>query len=282
MKKKLILLFMLTFILTSVLAACGTKENNDAGNNVGSNDQTNQKENNDEEKKTADTDKKDSDNTIIVGTEAGFAPYEYMVGDQVVGIDMDIAQAIADHLGKELIIRNMDFDGALMAVQNGLVDFVAAGVSIREDRLEVMDFSIEYVDSTEVVVVNKENPAVVECSVEGLAGKVIGVQQGNIADFWVEENVEAKDIKRYAQFSQAAEDLKNRKIDCIVMDQLPAENLVETNPELTIIDGTLFEDKYAIAVKKGNTELLNEINTVIQKLIDEGKIEEFTRNHTSK
>lgn len=218
--------------------------------------------------------------TIIVGTEAGFAPYEYMKGNEVVGIDMDIAQAIADHLGKELEIRNMEFEGALLAVQNGTVDFVAAGVSVDEDRLEKMDFSIDYVNSTEVVVVNKENPAVE--NIDDLDDKIVGVQQGNIADFWVEDNISAKEIKRYSKFGQATEDLKNGKIDCIVMDQFPAEDMVATNPELVILDGVLFEDKYAIAVNKGNKELLDEINAVIENLKADGKIEEFTANHTSK
>lgn len=218
--------------------------------------------------------------TLIVGTEAGFAPYEYMKGNDVVGIDMDIAKAIADHLGKELVIKNMDFDGALLAVQQGTVDFVAAGVSVDEERSKIMDFSVDYVNSTEVVVVNKENPTVL--SIDDLEGKIIGVQQGNIADFWVEENVENKEVKRYSKFGQAAEDLKNGKIDCIVMDQYPAEDMIVTNPELTILDEVLFEDKYAIAVKKGNTELLKEINTVIEQLKADGKIEEFTANHTAK
>lgn len=220
--------------------------------------------------------------TIIVGTEAGFAPYEYMDGNDVVGIDMDIAREIADYLRKDLEIKNMEFQSALVAVQNGTVDFVAAGVSVDEERLEKMDFSIDYVNSTEVIVVNKENPMVTGTDEEALKGKIIAVQQGNIADFWVEENIEAKEIKRYTKFAQAAEDLKNSKIDCIVMDQYPAEDMVATNPELIILDGVLFEDKYAIAVKKGNKELLDDINTVIQKLKDEGKIEEFTANHTSK
>lgn len=218
---------------------------------------------------------------LIVGTEAGFAPYEYMKGNEVVGIDMDISKAIADELGKEVEIKNMDFDGALAAVQQGKVDMVAAGVSIDEERAEVMDFSHEYVSSTEVVVVNKENPAV--NSVEDLNDKVVAVQQGNIADIWVsnKENCKAKEVKRYTKFAQAAEDLKNGKVDCIVMDQLPAEDLVATNPELSVLDGTLFEDKYAIAVKKGNQELLDKINPVIDKLIEEGKIEEFTANHAN-
>ena len=226
--------------------------------------------------------KKEESNTIIVGTEAGFAPYEYMDGDKVVGIDMDIAQAIADSMGKELVIKNMDFDGALLAVQKGTVDFVAAGVSVDAERAKVMDFSTEYVDSTEVVVVNAANPAVTTVDDAGLADKIIGVQQGNIADFYVEENVESKEIKRYTKFAQASEDLKNSKIDCIVMDQYPAEELVAANPELVIMDGTLFQDKYAIAVDKGNKELLDKINAVIEDLKASGKMDEIIAAHTSK
>ena len=208
-----------------------------------------------------------------------------MKGNEVVGIDMDIAKAIADEMGKELEIKNMDFDGALAAVQSGKVDFVAAGVSISPEREEAMDFSNEYVNSTEVIVVNKENPAVTPAGEElagsDLDGKVVAVQQGNIADIWVsnKDNCNPKEVKRYTKFAQAAEDLKNGKIDCIVMDQYPAEELVAANDALTTLDGTLFEDKYAIAVKKGNKELLDEINKVIDKLVEEGKIEEFTANH---
>ncbi|MFV0343488.1 MAG: ABC transporter substrate-binding protein [Anaerocolumna sp.] len=223
---------------------------------------------------------KSSEDTLIVGTEPGFAPYEYMEGNEIVGIDMDIAQALADAMGKKLEIKSMDFDGALVAVQKGKVDLVLAGVSINEERLAVMDFSNDYVDSTEVVVVNAENPTV--ASIDDLNDKIIGVQQGNIADAYVSntDNVTAKEIKRYTKFAQAAEDLKNGKIDCIVMDEFPAQELVSANSTLKILDGTLFEDKYAIAVQKGNTELLEEINKVIDQLNADGKIEEFTANHT--
>lgn len=245
MKKVIVL--VLAMIMTVALVACGSKS----------------------------TDK------LYVGTEAGFAPYEYLEGNDVVGIDMDISKAIAEAMGKELEIKNMDFDGALIAVQQGKVDFVAAGVSIDEERSKLMDFSNEYVNSTEVVVVNKNEPMV--SSVEDLDDKIIGVQQGNIADIYVSnpENIMPKEIKRYTRFSQAAEDLKNSKIDCIVMDIYPAQELVsESSDKLMIIDGVLFEDKYAIAVKKGNKEMLDKINEVIDKLIEDGKIEEFTANHT--
>ncbi|NLZ82093.1 MAG: amino acid ABC transporter substrate-binding protein [Clostridiales bacterium] len=268
MKKKLSVLILMCMMMTGILAACGTKDDD-------------KKEGQDslvENGKDDETDTEES-STIIVGTEAGFAPYEYMVGNDVVGIDMDISKAIADALGKELVIKNMDFDGALLQVQQGTIDFMAAGVSVSEERKEKMDFSIDYVDSTEVVLVNKESPAV--ASVDDLAGMVIGVQQGNIADFYVEANIEAKEIKRYTKFAQAAQDLINNKIDCLVMDLLPAQDLVASNEELAILDGVLFEDKYAIAVQKGNQELLDQINTVIQELKDTGKIEEFTANHTN-
>ncbi|MBP1754227.1 MAG: putative secreted protein [Firmicutes bacterium] len=247
MKKKFICMAVVTAMTVSMLAGCAKKE----------------------------------DDTLIVGTEAGFAPYEYMEGDKVVGVDMDIAQAIADAMGKKLEIKNMDFDGALLAVQNGTVDFVAAGVSVNDERKKVMDFSTDYVDSTEVVVVNKATPAVSAVSDDDLTDKVVGVQQGNIADFYV-SGLTAKEVKRYTKFAQAAEDLKNNKIDCIVMDQFPAEELVAANAELSILDGALFQDKYAIAVKKDNTALLDEINKVIKDLKDTGKIEEFTANHTNK
>ena len=165
------------------------------------------------------------------------------------------------------------------------VDFVAAGVSINEKRKKTMDFSHEYVNSTEVIVVNGKNPAISGAvKGESLNGKVVAVQQGNIADSWVsdEEKCKPKEVKRYTKFAQASEDLKNNKVDCIVMDKYPAEKLVAENKELKILDGVLFEDKYAIAVKKGNKELLDEINKVIDKLIADGKIKEFTANHTQK
>ena len=219
-----------------------------------------------------------SGETIIVGTEAGFAPYEFMEGNNVVGIDMDIAKKIAEATGKTLVIKNMDFDGALVAVQQGKVDFVAAGVSATDERKKNMDFSDNYVDSTDVVVVNAKNPALE--SVEELNDKVIGVQQGNVADLWVsnEDNVKAKEIKRYTAFAQATQDLKNGKIDCIVMDEVPAKELVNSTSGVKILEGEeniAFSDSYAIAVKKGNQELLDQINTVIEELNESGEMDEI-------
>ena len=266
--KKLLALLLAVGMTAALLGACG-------GSSGGSSE------------KEAESTESSDEGALIVGTEAGFAPYEYMSGNEVVGVDMDIAKAIADAMGRELEIKNMDFDGALAAVQSGKVDFVAAGVSVTDERKEVMDFSHEYVDSTEVVVVNKADPQVAKAGDElagtDLDGKVVAVQQGNVADGWVSsgDNCSPKEVKRYTKFAQAAEDLKNGKIDCIVMDQYPAEELVSSNDGLEVIDGILFEDKYAIAVQKGNTELLNKINEVIDGLIADGGIDEIMAKHAT-
>jgi len=223
-----------------------------------------------------------SDGKLIVGTEAGFAPYEYLVGDEVKGIDMDIAQAIADALGVELEVQNMDFDGALLAVQQGKVDIVAAGVSVSEEREEVMDFSVKYVDSKDVILVNKADPKVEESSADALEGKVVGVQQGNIADVWVSENASPKSVQRYTKFVQAAQDLLNGKIDCIVMDEAPALELVASNDGLEILAGdALFEDSYAIAIKKDNGQMKAAVDAVITQLQESGQMDEIIASHSS-
>ncbi len=226
-----------------------------------------------------------ADGKLIVGTEAGFAPYEYMQGDQIVGVDMDIAKAIADALGLELEIQNMTFDGALIAVQQGKVDMVAAGVSVDPERQKVMDFSDNYVDSTEVIVINAATQAVTSTDAASLEGKRIGVQQGNIADLWVSntDNVAQAEVVRYTTFTQAASDLENDKIDCIVMDEIPAQEMVATTDgKLAIVEGDpLFVDQYAIAVRKGNTELLEQINAVLKQLKEDGSIDAFIASHST-
>lgn len=222
-----------------------------------------------------------SDQLIMV-TEAGFAPYEYTEdGQTVIGVDVDIANAIAEALGKELVIQNVTFDGALLAVQQGKADFAAAGITVTEERKEVMDFSITYATSKQVVVVKKDAGRVT--SVDELSvDTVIGVQTGTVADFYCQDEGLTENYKQYNKFLEAAMDLKNDKIDCIIMDMLPAEEMVAANSDLMILDGEVLTDEYAIAVQKGNTEMLDQINAVLEQLIADGKIEEYTINHTTK
>lgn len=217
---------------------------------------------------------------LVMATEAGFAPYEYTEdGTTVIGVDVDIANEIAKAMGKELEIQNMTFDGALLAVQQGIVDFAAAGISVTPDRQEVMDFTIEYATSKQVVVVKKD-AGKIAAPEDVKEGTVVGVQMGTTGDYYCQDL--GSEVKQYSKYAEAAMELKNGKLDCIVMDSLPAEQLVAANDDLQILDGELFTDKYAIAVKKGNTELLDQLNEVLQTLVDEGKIDEFTINHTTK
>ena len=204
---------------------------------------------------------------LIMATEPGFAPYEYMSGNNVVGIDVDIANEVAKELGMELEIQSMDFDGALLAVQQG------------KERQEAMDFSIEYAKSKQVIVVLKGANRVK--SADDLGGDTkIAVQMSTVADTYVTDDLK-KEPSRYTKYVQAAEDLKSDKVDCIVMDELPAKEMVKGNDNLEILDGEVFTDKYAFAFKKGNTELEEKVNKVLQKLIDEGKVDEFTLKHTT-
>lgn len=219
------------------------------------------------------------DNKLVMVTEAGFAPYEYRDSSGIVGVDVDIAREIAASMGKELEIKDVAFDSLINELNSGKADFAAAGMSISEERKKEVDFSIEYVSSKQVIVVRKDYNKIK--SVNDLNGKTISVQLGSVADSYVNNNYKNSKIVRQKKFLSAAEDVKAKKADCIVMDELPAKELVKNNSELTILSIELFTDKYAIAVKKGNTELLNKINEVLEKLIEEGKIEEFIINHSS-
>ena len=220
-----------------------------------------------------------NDNKLVMVTEAGFAPYEYHDGSGIVGVDVDIAREIAAAMGKELEIKDVAFDSLINELNSGKADFAAAGMSINEERKKEVDFSIEYVSSKQVVVVRKDYNKIK--NINDLNGKTISVQLGSVADTYVTKNFKNSKIVRQKKFLSAAEDVKAKKSECIIMDELPAKELVKNNSELTILKIELFTDKYAIAVKKGNTELLNKINEVLEKLIEEGKIEEFVINHSS-
>ena len=219
------------------------------------------------------------DNKLVMVTEAGFAPYEYRDSSGIVGVDVDIAKEIAKAMGKELEIKDVAFDSLINELNSGKADFAAAGMSISEERKKEVDFSIEYVSSKQVIVVRKGYNSIK--SVNDLKNKTITVQLGSVADSYVSKEFKDAKIVRQKKFLSAAEDVKASKADCIVMDELPAKELVKNNSELTILNIELFTDKYAIAVKKGNTELLNKINEVLERLIEEGKIEEFVINHSS-
>ena len=261
--KKLALLLAVVMVAALALTACGG-ESGSSGSDSASDDASGS---------TA------TNGQLVMATEAGFAPYEYYgEGNEIVGVDVDIANEIAKAMGKELVISDMNFDAILSAVSSGKADFGAAGLSITEERLKEVDFTIEYATSKQVIIV-KEGSDIT--SSDDLAGKTVGVQTGTTADLYISDEMPDTSVQQYTKYMEAASDLLNGRIDAIVMDSLPADELVKANAGLVILEKELFTDKYGMAVKKGNTELLNQLNEVLQKLMDEGKIEEYTINHLS-
>lgn len=216
---------------------------------------------------------------IVMVTEAGFAPYEYYENNEIVGVDIDIAKEIASYLGKELVIKDVAFDSIINELNSDKADFAAAGMSITESRKKSVDFSTEYVTSKQVIVVRKDYDKI--NTLDDLNNKTVSVQLGSVADLWLEKQYPTVKIVTQKKFLTAAEDVKSSKSDCIIMDYLPAQEIVKNNSELVILDIDVFTDKYAIAVKKGNSELLEQINIVLNNLINEGKIEEYIINHSS-
>lgn len=216
---------------------------------------------------------------LVMATEATFPPYEYMEGNKIVGVDVDIANEIAKEMGVELVIENMTFDAIIPAVNSGKADFGVAGMSITEDRLKEVDFSIEYATSMQVIVTKADSGITGE---DDLSGKTVGVQLGTVADLVLTDDYPDIKLERYKRYTDVAMELSNGRLDAIVLDSLPAMQMLKTDSDFVICDEPLFTDVYAICVKKGNEELLETINTVLERLIAEGKIIEYTENHLAK
>lgn len=219
-----------------------------------------------------------NNNEIVMVTEAGFAPYEYYDSGEIVGVDIDIAKEIAKEMGKKLVIKDVSFDSIINEVKTGKADFGAAGISYSEERAEEVDFSINYSVSKQIVIV-KDNSSIT--NINDIGNKKIAVQLGSIADTYVTDNYKNANIIRQKKYLAAIEDLKSDKVDAVVMDELPAKEIINSNSGLKILDGSLTNDSYGMIVKKGNSEMLSVINKVLDRLIKEGKIEQFVISHTS-
>ena len=220
---------------------------------------------------------KKDDSKLIMVTEAGFAPYEYYSNGEIVGVDVDIAKEIASSMGKELVIKDIAFDSIINEVKTGKADFGAAGISYSEERAKNVDFTINYSTSKQVVIVKNDSGIT---NIGDINGKKIAVQLGSIADTYVSSTYKDASVVRQKKYLAAIEDLNTGKVDCVVMDLLPAEQILKTNSGLKILDGALVEDSYGMIVKKGNKELLDNINKVLEKLKNEGKIDEYIIKHT--
>ncbi|CAH2214074.1 ABC transporter substrate-binding protein [Tepidibacter aestuarii] len=217
---------------------------------------------------------------IVLGTSADYPPYEFHKEvdgkDQIVGFDIEIAKAIADDMGVELEIKDMDFGGLLAALNTGTVDFVVAGMNPTSERKEKVDFTNIYYNATQAIVVKAENKDNIK-SMDDLKGKKVGVQMSSIQEGIAKDEIEDAQIKSLTKIPDIILELKNDKIDAAIVELPVAKAYVDKNSDLGLADITIKDETggSAIAIKKGNQEIVDQMNKTLDKLVKENKIEEF-------
>lgn len=221
--------------------------------------------------------------TLIMGTNATFPPYEYVEGESVVGIDADIAAAICEKLGYDLEIVDMEFESLIGAVQLGKIDFIMAGMTVTEERLQSVNFSDSYATGVQAVIVPEDSPIT---SVEDLttagANYMVGVQTVTTGDILATELIADAGLGTvvpYLNGNEAVLALSNGKIDCVIIDNEPAQAYVAATAGLKILDTPFANEDYAAAFAKENTELLEQFNTALNELIEDGTIAEIIGNY---
>ena len=249
MKKLVSLALVLTCALT--MTACGSKK----------------EENNGETKEETET--------LIMATNAEFPPYEYYEGDDIVGIDAEFAAAIAEKLGMELKIEDMAFDSILSAVQSGKADLGVAGITVDDTRKKQVDFTDTYYTGRQVIIVTEGSTI---ASPDDLAGDKIkiGVQQGTTGDIYATDDYGDEHIERYNKGMEAVQALAQGKVDAVIIDDQPAKTFAEQVEGLKILETEYVEEDYAMAVKKGNDELLEKVNAAIKELKEDGTFDDYT------
>lgn len=251
--KKILALALAMLTAVCCLAGCGANENTDGAK------------------------------TITMATNAEFPPYEFMENNEIVGIDAEIAKAIADKLGYELVIENVDFDSLIPGVQTGKYDFVAAGMTVTDERLEQVDFTQSYATGIQSIIV-KEDSAITcadDLFAEGASTK-IGVQLATTGDLYCTWDIEDEGlgtVERYNKGADAVMALNSDKVDCVVIDNEPAKVFVANNPGLKILDTEYAIEDYAIAVSKDNPELLENINKALGELIADGTVKNIIEKY---
>ena len=225
---------------------------------------------------------------LIMSTNAQFPPYEMVAdgegfnGTGFEGIDVEIASAIADKLGLELQIDDMEFDSALLAVQNNTADVMLAGLSYSEERDEVVYFTDSYATGVQVVIVKEGS----DVTMDNLGEKMIGTQRGTTGYIYASDTPEnggygEDHVLAYDNGATAVQALMNDQIDAVIIDEAPAKEFVAANEGLTILPGNWVEEQYCAAVDEGNTALQNAINTALNELMDDGTVDEIIAKYIS-
>ena len=222
---------------------------------------------------------------LTMATNAAFPPYEYIEGGEVVGIDAEIAGAIADKLGLELQIEDMEFDAIIESVKSGKADIGLAGMTVTPDRAEEVNFTASYATGVQVVIVTEDSSiaSVDDLFAEG-ASHVIGVQRNTTGDLyttWDLEDAGLATIDRYSKGAEAVQALKTGKVDCVVIDNEPAKAFVAEVEGLKILETEYILEDYAGAMSKENTALYEAVNTALEELIADGTIQTIIDKYIS-
>lgn len=213
-----------------------------------------------------------TDGVLTMGTNAAFPPYEYYEGETVVGIDAEVVGAIAEALGLELEIVDMDFSSIITSVQTGKIDIGAAGMTVTKERLKNVNFTDSYSTGVQVIIVPEDSKIK---SVDDLEGALIGCQEGTTGFFYCSDDYGEENVVAYTNGATAVQALNDGKVDCVVIDQQPAINFVDANEGLVILETEYVVEDYAIAVSKDNEALLEAINAVLKDMKESGKVQDI-------
>ena len=254
---------MLSMLLAGSMLLTGCGGDNDAQQTTDNQDESNTAE-------TSTDYKLAVDGTLTMATNAFFEPYEYYEGEEIVGIDAEVGKAIADKLGLNFTISDMEFDSIITAVSSGKADMGMAGMTVTPDREKNVDFSQTYATGVQSIIVPEGSDI---ASPDDLAGKKIGVQQGTTGDLYCTDDFGEEAMSRYSKGTDAIMALTQGKIDCVVIDNAPAQKYVEANEGLKILDTAYAEEDYAIAFAKDNTALKDAVDAALGELIEDGTVQ---------
>ena len=248
--KKIAALLLAGAMMVTVLAACGGSSTSTTA-------------------AAGEGDTEASGGVLHMVTEATFPPYEYYEGDKIIGIDVEIAEAIADKLGMTLEVEDMAFDSLIPAIASGKADIAAAGMTVTEERLENVNFTDTYANGVQVIIVRQDSDIT---SADDIEGKTIAVQTGTTGEIYADGLGE---LSSFTKATDAVLEVINGKADCMIIDSQPAQKYVEANPELKILEEDFENEDYAMAIAKENTELLDKVNGALAELKESGKLDEI-------
>ena len=210
--------------------------------------------------------------TLTMATNAQFPPYEYYDGQEIIGIDADIAKAIADKMGLELKIEDMEFDSIITSVQNGKADLGLAGMTVTPDRQKNVDFSDSYANGVQSVIVKEESTI---AKIDDLKGKKIGVQLSTTGDLYAAEKYGKDAVQQYNKGSDAVMALTQGQVDAVIIDNEPAKSFVEANTGLKILDAEFANEDYAACISKDNAGLTKAVNKALAELKADGTLQKI-------